>query len=211
MRNPSRPGGRLDRLHHASRCNSYRGKGFPCPSCAVCHLSRVSPSLIASKRPEKVGLFFSCLNWPVSFWLLLLFNLKNVKQYAIYCPRGLFPLSLLEESRGESSSPTAGVIYFAVLFVLVEGSSFMQTAWEEARHFSLGVSQHLKISSPHLSHSVEISQFAGGWKWVSRLFLSCLAVLFCDKILNKNNLGRKGFISPYRLQLLVEASQYKIS
>lgn len=151
-------------LHHASRCSSYRGKGFPCPSCAGCHLSRVSPSLIASKRPEKVGLFFSCLNLPVSFWLLLLFNLKNVKQYAIYCPRGLFPLSLLEESRGESSSPTAGVIYSAVLFVLMEGSSLMQTAWEEARHFSLGVSQHLKISSPHLSHSVEISQFAGGWK-----------------------------------------------
>lgn len=143
--------------------------------------------------------------------MLLLINLKNVKQYAIYCPSGLFQLSLLEESHCESAFPTMGDIYFAVLFILMEGSSFMQTAWEEARHFSPRVRQHLKISSLHLSHNLEISQFAGGWKWVSHLFLSCLDVLFCDKILNKNNLGRKGFISPYRLQFLVEPSQYKIS
>lgn len=187
-------------LHH-----SYRKKGFPCP------LSKVSPSLIASKRPEKVLLFFLLKFASIFFDLLLLVNLKNVKQYAIYCPSGLFQLSLLEESRCEAAFPTVGDIYFTVLFVLMEGSSFMQTAWEEVRHFSPGVSQHLKISSPRLSHNVAISQFAGGWKWVSHQFLSCFAVLFSDKIPNKNNLGRKGFISPYRLQLLVEASQYKIS
>lgn len=124
---------------------------FTCLRCAVCNLPKVF-SLI----PSKFDSFF-CLNLSISFWLLLLVHVKNAKQYTIYCPSGPFQLSLPEESHCEVCLSHSVSHLFCCPICSHGRKQLHANGLGGSQAFFSGVSQLLKVSSPHLRHSAKRS------------------------------------------------------